>query len=198
MRPALALPRRKRGSQLRTSAPQPRHHRAGRAVQHHRNFLITKTFNIPQHNDLSIRFREFLDRRAYLFAFKLPQVNNVRIASSVVSLLVWFKLDESWTTLVVPQLIEPRIAHNDKQPRLQIPVKRRLVCRARRSQISFLDEILGLRGIARKSHGISVERIDVREGRLTKDRVVNGGVHGFVRRGSHSRLTLNPQKNSME
>jgi len=90
---------------------------------------------------------------------------------------VRIEIDKLRTTVPVTKLVQPRIAHDDKQPALQIAVGIGPVRRAGGPQIGILHEVFGFRHVARQRQGIAVERVDVLHRRLTKFSNFNEAVH---------------------
>src|SRR5262249_53182043 len=74
------------------------------------------------------------------------------------------QLDESRSAVVVSYLVEPDISHNRKKPALEVAIWHQPAECSRRSQISFLEQILGVVGVASESHVKAIERVDVLDG----------------------------------
>src|SRR5437868_4771573 len=147
---------------------ESRHYSARRTVQHRRDLLISKSFDIAQHDDFAISVRQTPNRLSHFFPFQVSQVEDVRILlSSVHGSFVLVEIDEMRSAVLVTHLIQPGVSHDGEQPTLQIAIVGS-IGGARCSHISFLYEVFCVARIARQSNGIAVERIDVLQCCLTE------------------------------
>src|SRR5262249_19814923 len=125
---------------------KPRHDSPRRAIEKGGNLLIRKLFVFPQDDDLAELHGKLLNRRSNLLVFDPVYIPIVRILRHIRRLvnavLFCVKFDQIRACSPLPQLVQPNIAQDSKQPALHTSLGTQAVDRSKSSQARFLNQVL--------------------------------------------------------